>query len=64
MPELQNWVMHYHVTNQVTNSKILFFKIFQVNNLMWKKLSYSFRVSNSRFLKKQKKKFEVTNSEN
>ena len=54
IPELQNRVTHYDVTNRVTNSKILFFKIFRVSNSMWKKLSYSFRVSNSRFLKKMK----------
>ena len=34
IPELQNQVTHYDVTNQVTNSKILFFKIFRVSNLM------------------------------
>ena len=34
IPELQNQVMHYDVTNQVTDSKTLFFKIFQVSNLM------------------------------
>ena len=36
--ELQNRVTYCDVTNQVTNSKILFFfLIFQVSNLMWKK---------------------------
>ena len=34
IPELQNQVMHYDVTNQVTDSKTLFFKIFQVSNSM------------------------------
>ena len=28
IPELQNQVMHYDVTNRVTNSKILFFLYF------------------------------------
>ena len=28
IPQLQNRVMHYDVTNRVTNSKILFFKKF------------------------------------
>ena len=39
IPELQNQVTHYDVTNQVTNSKILFFQIFRVSNLMWKNLN-------------------------
>ena len=30
IPELQNRVMHYDVTNQVTNSRIFFFKFFEV----------------------------------
>ena len=34
IPELQNRVAHYDVTNQVTNSKILSFLIFRVNNSM------------------------------
>ena len=35
--------MHYGVTNGVSNSKILFFKIFRVSNSMSKKLKCSFR---------------------
>ena len=36
IPELQNRVAHYDVTNRVTNSKILSFLIFRVNNSMSK----------------------------
>ena len=34
IPELQNRITHYDVTNRVTNSKILYFLIFRVSNLM------------------------------
>ena len=33
-PELQNRVTHYDVTNRVINSKIFFFLIFRVSDLM------------------------------
>ena len=38
IPELQNRVTHYDITNRVANSKKIFFLIFRVSNSMWKKL--------------------------
>ena len=54
IPELQNGVTYYDVTNRVINCKILFFKIFRFSNSIWKNFNIVLELVTQDFLKRIK----------